>query len=43
MFVKSGGETPVGELTTNLEADVYPSCKEGYDTPMFCFGAEPLA
>ena len=32
-----------GELTANLEPDVYPSSEEDYDTLMFCFGAEPLA
>ena len=31
-----------GEMTRDLEADVYPSCEEDYDTLMFCFGAEPL-
>ena len=30
------------EMTRDLEADVFPSCEEDYETLLFCFGAEPL-
>ena len=32
-----------GEMTRDLEADVYPDSEEDYDTLMFCFGARPVA
>lgn len=31
-----------GEMTADLEPDVYPSCKYDFNTLMFCFGAEPV-
>lgn len=31
-----------GEMTADLEPDVYPSCKYDFNTLMFCFGAEPI-
>lgn len=30
------------ELTKGLEPDVYPSCREDFDTLMFCYGAEEV-
>lgn len=30
------------DLTKDLEAEVYPSSQEDFDTLMFCFGAEEI-
>lgn len=31
-----------GEMTADLEPDVYPTCEYDFDMMLFCFDAEPV-